>query len=83
MSLSLSGQVSRGERTAPRGSDPESHITGYTLGYEDKNIWRALTRKGVVEGEAAEGGREPEPNIMCRCRANINRVTDFKWGSHS
>ena len=40
-----SGKVSRGEKMAFRGSDPESYITEYTLVYEDSRY----TAHGVKE----------------------------------
>ena len=40
------GEVSREEKMALRGTDPESHITEYTLVYEDNNqISRAVAGK--------------------------------------
>jgi hypothetical protein len=35
-----SDEVSRGEKIALRGTDPESYITEYTLVYEDERIER-------------------------------------------
>ena len=38
--IRYSGEVSRGDKMAVRGTDPESYITEYTLAYE--NRWRVL-----------------------------------------
>ena len=47
-----SGVVSREEKMALRGTDPESYITEYTLVYEDKTYKQttlALRRKGAYQ----------------------------------
>ena len=44
-----SGLVSRGEKVALRGTDPESYITEYTLVYEDENNVRVQ-----VHGEGGD-----------------------------
>ena len=46
-SSSQCGEVSREEKMALRGTDPESYITDYTLVYEDKLLWSG-TRASVL-----------------------------------
>ena len=42
-----SGEVSRGEKMAFRGTDPQSYITEYTSVYEDEPKTRSQVRRGI------------------------------------
>ena len=44
----LFGEVSRGEKMALRGTNPESYITEYTFVYEYYGFWARVTCGGRV-----------------------------------
>ena len=66
------GEISRGEKIAVRGADPDSYITEYTLEYEDKTCVACVDTTPIVGGRDGQG-----PTDLDKTRTNSD--TTLSW----
>jgi len=67
------GEISRGEKMALRGTDPESYITEYTLVYEDN---QSITNPRKFDVHACNFGKKGS-KLFHECGLRISVAREF------